>query len=113
MFGDGSQTRSFCYVDDLVDGLMRMMNAPDDFSGPVNLGNPNEMTVLELAKLILELTGSKSRIVFEELPQDDPKVRCPDISLAKKALRWHPQISLKAGLAKTIPYFKKALLKEN
>ena len=109
LYGDGGQTRSFCYVDDLTDGLMRLMNAPDAVTGPVNLGNPNEFTILELAELVIEMTGAKSKIVRMPLPQDDPMQRCPDISLAKDKLGWQPTIQLKDGLAKTIAYFKGVL----
>jgi len=111
IFGDGSQTRSFCYVDDMVDGIIKMMNSSSDFIGPVNLGNPNEIEISELAKIIIQMTKSQSKIVFKELPQDDPKQRQPDITLAKKALKWHPTISLETGLAKTIEYFKKTIQK--
>ncbi len=106
VYGDGSQTRSFCYVDDLVDGIFRMMNVNSSFTGPVNLGNPVESTVLELAKLIIELTDSKSKIIFKDLPQDDPEKRKPDISLAKDKLDWQPSIELEEGLLRTIHYFK-------
>ncbi len=106
VYGDGSQTRSFCYVDDLVDGIFRMMNVNSSFTGPVNLGNPVESTVLELAKLIIELTDSKSEIIFKDLPQDDPEKRKPDISLAKDKLGWQPSIELEEGLLRTIHYFK-------
>ena len=106
IYGDGSQTRSFCYVDDLVEALVRMMNAPEDFIGPVNIGNPNEFTMVELAEQILRLTSSKSKIVFEPLPQDDPKQRQPDIALAKKQLAWSPTVCLEDGLKETIRYFK-------
>ena len=106
VFGDGKQTRSFCYVDDLVDGLMRLMNSPDEFTGPVNLGNPAEFTILELAQQVIEMTGSKSKIVFHPLPSDDPRQRQPDISLAAEKLQWQPTISLKTGLRKTIEYFE-------
>jgi len=109
VYGDGSQTRSFCYVDDLIEGLIRMMNAPDDFVGPVNLGNPSEFSMLELAEEIIQLTGSRSQIVFKPLPQDDPLQRRPDISLAKKRLEWEPRIKLEEGLEKTIAYFKNIL----
>jgi UDP-glucuronate decarboxylase len=107
VYGDGAQTRSFCYVDDLIEGLMRMMNAPDDFIGPVNLGNPNEFTILELAEKVIELTGSKSKIIFKELPADDPRQRQPDISLAREKLDWKPEVQLEKGLEKTIAYFRK------
>lgn len=106
VYGDGSQTRSFCYVDDLVDGIFSMMNAGSGFTGPVNLGNPVESTVLELAKLVIELTDSKSKIIFKDLPQDDPEKRKPDISLAKDKLDWQPSIGLEEGLLRTIHYFK-------
>ncbi len=106
VYGDGSQTRSFCYVDDLVDGIFSMMNANSGFTGPVNLGNPVESTVLELAKLVIELTDSKSKIIFKDLPQDDPEKRKPDISLAKDKLDWQPSIGLEEGLLRTIHYFK-------
>lgn len=112
VFGAGLQTRSFCYVDDLIEGLIRMMDAPDDFTGPVNLGNPNEFSVLELAKKIIEITGSKSKIVFRPLPQDDPCQRQPDISLAKEKLDWQPTINLDKGLKKTVKYFDKILTNE-
>lgn len=106
IFGDGKQTRSFCYVEDLIDGLVKMMNTPDDFTGPVNLGNPVEFTMLDLAEKILKMTGSKSKIIYKPLPEDDPKQRRPDIRLAKKKLSWKPKISLEEGLEKTIPYFE-------
>ena len=107
IYGDGSQTRSFCYVDDLVEGMVRMMNSRDGFTGPVNLGNPGEFTMLELAKKVIELTGSKSDIVYMPLPQDDPLQRKPVIELAKKELDWEPKIMLEEGLNKTIEYFRK------
>jgi UDP-glucuronate decarboxylase len=106
VFGSGEQTRSFCYVDDLIDGLVKLMNSADDFTGPLNLGNPHEFKILELAHKVIELTGSKSRIVFNPLPQDDPAQRKPDISLAKSNLSWNPNIPLDEGLKKTIKYFK-------
>ena len=106
IFGDGSQTRSFCYRDDLVEGMIRMMDGPDDFIGPVNLGNPGEFTILELADLILELTGSPSKLVYEPLPPDDPIQRQPDITLAKERLGWEPTVSLREGLIKTIEWFR-------
>jgi len=110
IFGDGLQTRSFQYVDDLLEGTIRMMNSPSDFLGPVNIGNPNEFTMLELAKAILNLTGSKSRLVHKLMPQDDPKQRKPDISLAFKKLDgWQPKIELNEGLIKTISYFDKII----
>ncbi len=105
IYGDGSQTRSFCFVSDLVDGIYKMMNS-SNFAGPVNLGNPNERTVLDLAKLIIKMTNSKSKIVYKELPQDDPVKRKPDISLAKEKLNWEPIIDIETGLGKTIEYFK-------
>jgi UDP-glucuronate decarboxylase len=107
VYGDGSQTRSFCYIDDLVDGIFRMMNANTGFTGPVNLGNPVETSVLDLAKLIIELTYSRSKIIFKNLPQDDPEKRKPDISLAINKLDWQPSVELEEGLLKTIDYFKK------
>jgi len=106
IFGDGQQTRSFCYRDCLVDGLIRMMNGPDEFIGPVNLGNPDEFTILELAELVIELTGSKSRLNRMPLPQDDPQRRQPDISLARKHLNWEPKTPLREGLQKTIDWFR-------
>ena len=108
IYGDGSQTRSFCYVDDLIEGFVRMMNQ-DKIIGPVNIGNPGEFTMLELAKEVLELTGSKSKIVYKPLPGDDPKMRRPDITLAKEALGWEPTIPLRKGLEKTIVYFDNLL----
>jgi UDP-glucuronate decarboxylase len=111
IYGDGSQTRSFGYVDDLVNGMQAMMNAPDSFIGPVNIGNPNEFTMLELAKLVIELTGSASKIKHLPRPTDDPSQRKPDISLAKKHLNWEPQVQLRDGLTKTIDYFKSINLK--
>jgi UDP-glucuronate decarboxylase len=112
LYGEGSQTRSFCYVDDLVDGLMAMMNGPDSFVGPVNLGNPAEFTIRQLAELVIELTGSSSRIIHAELPADDPRQRCPDISLAVEKLSWRPTVQLREGLAKTIEYFRSIDLRE-
>ena len=109
VFGDGTQTRSFCYVDDLIEGMIRMMNGPDDFTGPVNLGNPDEFTILELAEKIIEITNSKSKIIFKPLPQDDPLQRKPDINLAKKRLKWQPTVKLDQGLKKTIEYFDSIL----
>lgn len=109
IYGDGSQTRSFCYVDDLIDGLIKMMETSGDITGPVNLGNPNEITVLELAKRIIQMTNSKSELVFKPLPTDDPIRRNPDISLAKKLLNWEPQVTLEEGLKKTIAYFSELL----
>ena len=109
MFGDGSQTRSFCYVDDLIEVMLRMMDSPAAFVGPVNIGNPGEFTMLELAEMVLRLTGSRSKISFKPLPSDDPKQRRPDISLAKQALDWEPKVSLEEGLVKTIAYFRHLL----
>ena len=109
VYGDGNQTRSFCYVDDLVDGLIRLMGTPDDVTGPVNLGNPNEFTIRQLAESVIALTGSSSKIVYRLLPEDDPKQRCPDISLAKKLLAWEPRVQLQDGLMKTIEYFDQLL----
>ena len=111
VYGDGSQTRSFCYVDDLVEGLIRMMNGPDDFVGPVNLGNPTEFTILDLAEKTIRLIGSKSKIIFKPLPQDDPLQRRPDITLAKEKLQWEPKIDVEKGLNKTIGYFRSILEK--
>jgi UDP-glucuronate decarboxylase len=109
VYGDGSHTRSFCYIDDMIDGLMKLMNTSDDITGPVNLGNPSEISILELAEKVLKITHSRSKIVFRHLPQDDPVRRCPDIRLAKKILKWRPRISLEEGIEKTAVYFKKAL----
>jgi len=109
IYGDGSQTRSFCYVDDLIEGFVRLMNSPDDVTGPINMGNPGEFTILELAEKILELTDSKSELIYEDLPSDDPTQRQPDITLAKKILDWEPKIMLEDGLKKTIPYFERFL----
>ena len=107
IYGDGSQTRSFCYVDDLIDGLLKMMDAPDDFPGPVNLGNPGEFTIRQLADLVKELTGSSAKIICgRPQPEDDPARRCPDISLAREKLHWQPTTALKEGLTRTIDWFK-------
>lgn len=106
IFGDGSQTRSFCYRDDLVDGFVQLMDAPDDFIGPMNMGNPGEFTIAELANLVVDMTHSKSQIVHRPLPADDPTRRRPDISLAKKQLGWEPKVSLKEGLKRTIDWFQ-------
>ncbi len=106
VYGDGRQTRSFCFVDDLIDGLFRLMHSPDEFTGPVNIGNPGEYTILELAEKIITLTGAKSTIVFKPLPQDDPLQRKPDITLAKEKLGWAPVTDLENGLQRTIGYFK-------
>jgi UDP-glucuronate decarboxylase len=111
IYGDGCQTRSFCYVDDLIDGLLRLMATPDGFAGPLNLGNPGEFTMLELAENVLKLTGSKSKLVFLPLPQDDPKQRQPNIELAKDKLGWAPKVTLEDGLKETISYFRNTLNK--
>lgn len=113
MYGDGTQTRSFCYVSDLVDGIVKMMNNEQKFIGPVNLGNPSERTVYDLAELIIKLTNSNSKIKFAPLPQDDPLQRKPDISLAKKELCWEPKVDIEEGLLKTIEYFAKKNRKRN
>jgi UDP-glucuronate decarboxylase len=109
LYGTGEQTRSFCYVSDLVDGLMRLMNSPAKVMGPINLGNPEERTVKELAERIIALTGSKSKLVYKKLPTDDPRRRQPDITKAKKILRFNPTVGIDQGLAETISYFKKIL----
>ena len=109
IYGDGSQTRSFCYVDDLVEGLLRLMSAPPETTGPVNLGNPTEFTIKQLAELAIEMTGSKSTLTYLALPQDDPKQRQPDITLARERLNWQPTMPLREGLAKTIAYFDRLL----
>ena len=109
IYGDGRQTRSFCYVDDLIDGLLKLMNTPSDFSGPVNLGNPGEFTVGELAEKIIDLAGSKSKLSYHPLPDDDPVQRRPDISLASTTLDWQPTVSLEDGLKKTISYFERII----
>jgi len=106
IYGDGLQTRSFCYVDDLIDGLIKLMNSSNDFIGPVNLGNPVEISILELAKVIIELTNSKSLLKYQNLPLDDPRKRCPSILLAREKLNWKPVITLREGLIKTIEYFR-------
>jgi dTDP-glucose 4,6-dehydratase len=107
VFGDGSQTRSFCYVDDLVEGLWRLLNSHENL--PVNIGNPNEMTILEFARAVLSISGSKSTIVFKELPVDDPKVRQPDITKARALLGWEPKVELRDGLERTLAYFRARL----
>ena len=112
IFGDGRQTRSFCYRDDLVEGLIRMMNAPDDFCGPVNLGNPEEFTIRQLADIVIELTGAGSKLVARPLPADDPTQRRPDITLAQQRLGWQPTVPLRQGLAKTIDWFRSIDLSE-
>jgi len=109
IYGDGMQTRSFCYVDDLVEVIVRFMDDDKDFPGPMNMGNPNEMTIKELAELVIALTGAKSKLIYEDLPADDPMQRSPDISLAKEKLGWEPRIDLKTGLGKTIDYFDRLL----
>jgi UDP-glucuronate decarboxylase len=109
IFGDGRQTRSFCYVDDLVDGLLRMMKTLPDVTGPLNIGNPNEFTIIELAELVIEMTATKSKVRFEPLPSDDPRQRRPDISRAKAVLGWEPKTQLREGLVRTIAYFDKLL----
>jgi UDP-glucuronate decarboxylase len=109
IYGDGNQTRSFCYVDDMVEGIYAMMNTPDDFIGPVNLGNPGEFTIMELAQKVIRLTDSKSKIIHNPLPADDPERRKPDISLAKERLGWTPTVPLDEGLKKTIAYFDSIL----
>ena len=111
IYGDGKQTRSFCYVSDLIDGLIALMNTPEEVTGPINLGNPVEFTMLELAELVIRMTGSVSQIIFQKLPEDDPKQRKPNIDLATKHLNWQPKIHLEEGLQETISYFRKVLLK--
>ena len=111
IYGDGSQTRSFCYVDELIDGFVRLMNSADDFTGPVNLGNPGEFTIKELAEKVVEMIGSKSKLVYKPLPNDDPTQRQPDITLAKEKLGWEPKTKLEDGLQKTIPYFEDLIKK--
>jgi UDP-glucuronate decarboxylase len=106
VYGEGSQTRSFCYADDLVEGFIRLMNADDTVTGPINIGNPGEFTMLELAERVLRLTGSQSKLIHFPLPEDDPKQRRPDISKAKELLGWVPTVALEEGLARTIAYFK-------
>lgn len=109
IYGDGSQTRSFCYVDDLMDAMLGVMELPSDFTGPINIGNPGEFTMVELAERVLKLTGSRSRLVYKPLPQDDPRQRQPDISLAKSVLKWEPRVSLEDGLKETVGYFRRVL----
>jgi len=109
IFGDGQQTRSFCYVDDLVEGFLRMMETDQSVIGPINLGNPGEFTMLELAEKVVQATGSSSEIVFQELPEDDPKQRQPDITKAREELAWEPTIALEAGLVRTVEYFRTRL----
>lgn len=112
VYGDGRQTRSFCYVDDLIDGLIKLMDSSDDFTGPVNLGAPEESAILDIAKKVIDLTGSKSKIVHEPLPNDDPVRRCPDISIAEEKLDWRPTVPLAEGLKKTIDYFSRLLISD-
>lgn len=109
IYGEGDQTRSFCYVDDLIEGFIRLMNSPVDVTGPINLGNPVEFTMLQLAELVLDMTGSSSKLVFQDLPQDDPRQRQPDITIAKSLLDWQPNVELKQGLVETIKYFDNLL----
>lgn len=109
IYGDGQQTRSFCYVDDLLDALIRLMNSPDDFTGPINIGNPAEIRIVELAEAIIHLTGSISKLEYEPLPSDDPIQRCPDIKLAEEMLQWQPKVPLIEGLRRTIDYFSSVL----
>jgi UDP-glucuronate decarboxylase len=112
IYGEGTQTRSFCYVDDLIEAIVRMMGTPSDVTGPINIGNPHEFTIRELAELISEMTGTKSKIRFEPLPSDDPRQRQPDISMAKSILKWEPKTPLREGLTKTIAYFENILRAE-
>ena len=109
IYGDGSQTRSFCYVDDLIDGMLRLMDTPADFVGPINIGNPKEFSMLELAELVLQLVGGKSRLEYKPLPADDPRQRQPEIALARDALGWQPRVALEDGLKETIAYFRKLI----
>ena len=109
VYGDGKQTRSFCYVDDMIEGFVRLMNSPDDLTGPVNLGNPGEFTILELARKVIDLTESKSKIVYQPLPSDDPMQRRPDIAVARSRLDWEPKVPLEQGLGKTVAYFRDLL----
>lgn len=113
IYGDGSQTRSFCYVDDLIDGLMRLMATGDQVTGPINIGNPHEFTILQLASMIVEMIGARSKIVRQPLPENDPRQRQPDISLAKEKLSWEPRTQLKEGLVRTISYFEKLLAEDS
>src|SRR5690349_13718964 len=112
IYGEGNQTRSFCYVDDLVDGFLRLMGTSLDVAGPINLGNPAEFTIRELAELVIKLTGSSSKMIFRPLPQDDPRQRCPDISQARELLGWKPTVALRDGLVKTISYFDELLSRD-
>jgi UDP-glucuronate decarboxylase len=111
IYGEGQQTRSFCYMSDLIDGFLRLMDTPDEVTGPINLGNPGEFTIRELAELVIELTGSRSTLEFKPLPSDDPVQRCPDITLAKEKLGWQPKVPLRDGLVHTIAYFDGLLKK--
>ena len=112
IYGDGQQTRSFCYVEDLIDGLTRLMNCPVDATDPINLGNPVEVMIKDLARLVIDLTGSRSPVDYRPLPEDDPKQRCPDISRARRVLRWQPKVGLEEGLKRTIAYFEAVLARE-
>jgi UDP-glucuronate decarboxylase len=109
IYGEGKQTRSFCYVDDLIEGALRLMATPDEITGPINIGNPKEFTMIELAEAVIRLTGSKSQLVYMPLPQDDPKQRQPNIDQARSKLGWEPTLALEEGLKKTIAYFKQTL----
>jgi UDP-glucuronate decarboxylase len=109
IYGEGQQTRSFCYVDDLVDGFIRLMDSPAEVTGPINLGNPGEFTMIELAEEVLALTGSSSQLTYLPLPQDDPRQRQPDITLARQTLGWEPKVPLREGLGKTVDYFRELL----
>jgi len=109
IFGDGSQTRSFCYIDDLVDGFISLMDASNDITGPINMGNPREFSIKQLAELVIEITGTKSSLIFEDLPEDDPLQRCPDISLAQHRLNWQPAVELEVGLQQTVDYFSQII----
>jgi UDP-glucuronate decarboxylase len=112
IYGEGSQTRSFCYVDDLIEAIIRMMDTPSDVTGPINIGNPHEFTIRQLAELVIEMTGAKSKLRFEPLPSDDPRQRQPDISMAKSILKWEPKVELREGLKKTIAYFENFVRKD-
>ena len=109
IFGDGSQTRSFCYIDDLIGGFIALMDASNDITGPINLGNPREFSIKQLAELVIEITGTKSSLIFEDLPEDDPLQRCPDISLAQHRLNWQPAVELEVGLQQTVDYFSQII----
>jgi UDP-glucuronate decarboxylase len=112
IYGEGTQTRSFCYVDDLIEAIIRMMDTPSDVTGPINIGNPHEFTIRQLAELVIEMTGAKSKLRFEPLPSDDPRQRQPDISMAKSILKWEPKVELREGLKKTIAYFESVVRKD-